>query len=118
MRLLGSQMKFSHFGGREDGQTVAEYAVIVAAVAVLLIVAALFFAVRVGGALDGGGESTQATFRPPVAQCDSNYSGGCVPAHPPDVDCGDLRRLGIEQVTVVGSDPHRLDPDGDGVGCG
>jgi micrococcal nuclease len=51
-------------------------------------------------------------------RCDPNYSGGCVPPYPPDVDCADLRALGIPlPVRVVGQDPHRLDGDGDGLGC-
>jgi endonuclease YncB( thermonuclease family) len=50
-------------------------------------------------------------------RCDPNYAGGCVPHHPPDVDCADVRALGIAPVRVVGSDPHRLDGDGDGWGC-
>ncbi len=38
--------------------------------------------------------------------------------HPPDVDCADLRALGIPlPVAVVGGNPHGLDPDGDGRGC-
>lgn len=45
--------------------------------------------------------------------CDSNYRGACVPPYPPDVDCADV----TGSVTVVGRDPHRLDGDGDGVGC-
>ena len=50
--------------------------------------------------------------------CDPNYSGGCVPPYPPDLDCADLRWLGIPlPVRVVGQDPHRLDGDGDGLGC-
>ena len=51
------------------------------------------------------------------AGCDPNYAGGCVPPYPPDVDCSDIRALGIAPVRVVGSDPHRLDGDGDGLGC-
>src|SRR3954468_4177262 len=51
------------------------------------------------------------------AKCDPNYAGGCVPPYPPDVDCVDIRALGIAPVRVVGSDPHRLDGDGDGLGC-
>jgi len=51
------------------------------------------------------------------AKCDPNYAGGCVPPYPPDVDCADIRALGIAPVRVVGSDPHRLDGDGDGLGC-
>jgi micrococcal nuclease len=49
--------------------------------------------------------------------CDPNYAGGCVPPYPPDVDCRDLRARGIGTVRVVGSDPHHLDGDGDGLGC-
>jgi hypothetical protein len=54
---------------------------------------------------------------PPSGKCDPNYSGGCVPPYPPDVDCADIRALGIAAVRVVGSDPHRLDGDNDGLGC-
>jgi endonuclease YncB( thermonuclease family) len=54
---------------------------------------------------------------PPAAgspRCDPNYAGGCVPPYPPDVDCADIRALGIAPVRVVGADPHRLDGDHDG----
>jgi type VI protein secretion system component VasF len=44
--------------------------------------------------------------------CDPNYSG-CVPVYPPDVDCAEVG----ETVTVLGSDPHGLDADGDLEGC-
>jgi micrococcal nuclease len=44
--------------------------------------------------------------------CAAGYDP-CVPPPPPDLDCGDLN--GPYQVT--GSDPHRLDGDGDGIGC-
>jgi micrococcal nuclease len=54
---------------------------------------------------------------PPTGKCDPNYAGGCVPLYPPDLDCADIRALGIAPVRVVGSDPHRLDGDGDGIGC-
>ena len=50
--------------------------------------------------------------------CDPGYAGGCVPAYPPDLDCADIRARGIPTpVRVVGSDPHRLDGDADGLGC-
>lgn len=61
------------------------------------------------------GTSGPAT--PPAGKCDPNYSSGCVPPFPPDLDCADIRALGIAPVRVVGSDPHRLDGDGDGLGC-
>lgn len=49
----------------------------------------------------------------PSTECDPNYSG-CVPAGVGDVDCGDLSQTNIQ---VLGSDPDRLDADGDGVAC-
>lgn len=50
---------------------------------------------------------------PPLSTgCDPNYTG-CVPPYPPDVDCSDVG----ESVLVLGSDPHGLDRDDDGVGC-
>jgi len=48
----------------------------------------------------------------PTGECDPGYSG-CVPPHPPDVDCDDVDG----PVTVRGDDPHRLDGDGDGLAC-
>jgi endonuclease YncB( thermonuclease family) len=54
---------------------------------------------------------------PQTGKCDPNYAGGCVPPYPPDLDCVDIRALGLAPVRVVGSDPHRLDGDGDGIGC-
>jgi micrococcal nuclease len=54
---------------------------------------------------------------PPSGKCDPNYAGGCVPPYPPDLDCADIRAMGIAPVRVVGSDPHRLDGDHDGLGC-
>jgi micrococcal nuclease len=54
---------------------------------------------------------------PLVPGCDPNYAGACVPPYPPDVDCDYLRDRGLAPVRVVGSDPHRLDGEGDGFGC-
>jgi micrococcal nuclease len=54
---------------------------------------------------------------PTTGKCDPNYTGGCVPPYPPDVDCADIRALGIAPVRVIGTDVHRLDGDGDGGGC-
>lgn len=54
---------------------------------------------------------------PPSGKCDPSYAGGCVPPYPPDLDCADIHALGIAYVRVVGSDPDRLDGDGDGLGC-
>ena len=70
--------------------------------------------------LDGDGDRIgceQSTPAPPTVRCDPNYAGGCVPPYPPDLDCADIRALGIAPIRVIGSDPHRLDGDNDGLGC-
>ena len=48
--------------------------------------------------------------------CDPNYAG-CIPLYPPDLNCSDIKTLGLAPVTVIGKDPHRLDGDGDGKAC-
>lgn len=48
--------------------------------------------------------------------CDPNYKG-CIPMYPPDLDCANIRALGLAPVYRIAGDPHRLDRDGDGVGC-
>lgn len=52
----------------------------------------------------------------PNSSCDPNYEG-CVPTFPPDLDCPDIKRLGLAPVRVIGKDVHKLDRDGDGIGC-
>jgi endonuclease YncB( thermonuclease family) len=69
-----------------------------------------------GRAVETGPSGPPATI-PPKGKCDPNYTGGCVPPAPPDLDCKDIHALGIARVRVVGSDPHRLDGNGDGWGC-
>jgi micrococcal nuclease len=65
-----------------------------------------------------GAQSEPVPLVPPTGSCDPNYAGACVPRHPPDLDCSELRALGLDlPVRVVGSDPHRLDADGDRLGC-
>jgi endonuclease YncB( thermonuclease family) len=48
--------------------------------------------------------------------CDPNYAG-CIPVFPDDVDCTDLKLLGLTPVKVIGIDIHKLDRDGDRIGC-
>ena len=48
--------------------------------------------------------------------CDPNYDG-CIPVFPSDVDCPDIKQLGLAPVKVIGRDIHKLDRDGDGIGC-
>ncbi|GAA1803251.1 thermonuclease family protein [Nesterenkonia flava] len=57
--------------------------------------------------------SSEAAPQAPVGEnCDPNYMP-CVPVYPPDINCSDI----TFPVRVIGSDVHRLDADGDGVGC-
>ena len=48
--------------------------------------------------------------------CDPNYEG-CIPLYPPDLNCSDIKKQGLAPVKVIGKDVHRLDADGDGIGC-
>lgn len=50
------------------------------------------------------------------SQCDSNYAG-CVPVFPPDLDCSQIKAIGLAPVRVLGRDVHKLDRNGDGYGC-
>ena len=101
---------------RSRDQGTVEYALIIASIAVVLILGMLFFAGKVEDLFTGSPESPE--FRPPVPRCDPSYAGACIPPPPPDLDCDDLGALGIHgEVRVVGSDPHGLDADGDGIAC-
>jgi len=46
--------------------------------------------------------------------CDSAYSGVCIPSPPPDLDCGDIPNKNFK---VNSPDPHNFDGDSDGIGC-
>jgi hypothetical protein len=35
----------------------------------------------------------------------------------PDLDCPDIRAMGLAPVDVIGRDEYRLDGDHDGLGC-
>ena len=50
----------------------------------------------------------------PVAQCDSNYSGVCVPLSNRDLDCKDIP---AKKFQSTGNDPHGFDRDKDGIAC-
>jgi micrococcal nuclease len=49
---------------------------------------------------------------PRGGSCDPGYDP-CIPAYPPDLDCGDVDG----PIRVTGDDPHGFDADGDGIGC-
>jgi uncharacterized protein YraI len=48
------------------------------------------------------------------ANCSPAYPGVCIPPRPPDLDCSDIP---YNWFTVLPSDPHGFDRDGDGIGC-
>lgn len=48
------------------------------------------------------------------ADCDDSYPDVCIPAFPPDLDCGEISERNF---TVRGPDPHGFDREGDGLGC-
>jgi len=48
--------------------------------------------------------------------CDSNYAG-CIPVFPPDLNCSQIKAMGLAPVRVLGRDVHKLDGDGDSYGC-
>ncbi len=103
---------------RQDGQANIEYALLIAACAALVILGLLFLGGRVSNLFSKTATTPPGVLKPPTPQCDSSYPGACIPSPPPDLDCADLRARRIPlPVTVRGSDPHGLDPDGDGLGC-
>jgi hypothetical protein len=76
----------------------------------------------------GGGDATARSggASPPSAvaakrSCDPNYKGRCLRRNAGDYDCAGGSGNGPNYVSgpfrVVGSDPHRLDSDGDGIAC-
>ena len=48
--------------------------------------------------------------------CDPNYKD-CIPRYPPDLDCTEIKKMGLAPIRVIGEDVHKLDGDGDGTGC-
>jgi micrococcal nuclease len=50
----------------------------------------------------------------PRGNCDPSYPTLCIRPPPPDLDCADVP---YSNFAVRGSDPHRFDGEGDGVGC-
>lgn len=94
-----------------------EYGLLIATGALLIVVGMLFMAGGVDRLFKKTGNEV-GVFRPPVAQCAEGYEGVCLPPAPPSLTCDDVIALGVPvPVSVAGSDPHGLDPDGNGLGC-
>lgn len=51
---------------------------------------------------------------PPIPVCDPSYPTLCIAPPPPDLNCDDLT---VTDFPVRLPDPHRFDPDRDGIGC-
>jgi hypothetical protein len=60
--------------------------------------------------------NTASTRSSAKTKCDANYQG-CIPPYPPDLDCSDIKRMGLAPILVTGNDIHKFDADGDGIGC-
>jgi micrococcal nuclease len=50
----------------------------------------------------------------PSTNCSPAYPTVCIPPPPPDLDC---RQIPFRRFPVLPPDPHRLDPNSDGIGC-
>jgi micrococcal nuclease len=50
----------------------------------------------------------------PSPNCSPAYPTVCIPPPPPDLDC---RQIPFRRFQVLPPDPHRFDPNSDGIGC-
>jgi hypothetical protein len=69
--------------------------------------------------LASSASASSGTAQDELAECDPSYPDACLPAPPPDLNCTDIGyALGvIHDATQGATDPHKLDPDGNGIGC-
>ena len=58
--------------------------------------------------------SAPARTRPSSDNCSPAYPTVCIPPPPPDLDC---RQIPFRRFQVSPPDPHKLDPNSDGIGC-
>jgi micrococcal nuclease len=50
----------------------------------------------------------------PPGNCSPAYPTVCIPPPPPDLDC---RQIPFRRFQVLPPDPHKFDPNSDGIGC-
>jgi hypothetical protein len=62
----------------------------------------------------GQGNQSLSVGEGPPPPCDPSYPDVCIAPYPPDLDCGEIP---YRRFRVIGSDPHGLDGDRDGIGC-
>lgn len=101
----------------ESGQTIPEYALLLAGIVVVLLVSLLFAGGKANHLFRASAPQSEGAMRPPSAACDPDYTGACIPSPPPNLTCADLGSMHVGTVHVVGSDPQGLDPDHDGIAC-
>ncbi len=68
----------------------------------------------VGGVAGCGGSSGSDGSDATSGNCDPSYEGACVPNDGADYNCADINGTDFQS---VGTDPHGLDRDGDGIAC-
>ena len=49
-----------------------------------------------------------------ISNCSNAYPERCIPLLPPDLDCEDITQ---RYFFVLPPDPHKFDPDENGIGC-
>jgi hypothetical protein len=67
-----------------------------------------------GTGCEVGSQSSEPIQPTQETNCDPSYPDVCIPAYPPDLDCGEI---GYSNFKVNQPDPHRFDGDKDGIGC-
>lgn len=54
----------------------------------------------------------------PSGECDECYTNVCIPPNIPDMNCPEIReKYGCDITVICHPDPHKIDRDGDGIGC-
>jgi hypothetical protein len=67
----------------------------------------------------GSSAASAGSADPVETECDPSYPYACLPPAPPDLNCDDIgfAVAVIKDASIGATDPHKLDPDGDGIGC-
>jgi Flp pilus assembly pilin Flp len=113
--------------GRESGQGLVEYALILVLVGAVVVGTLMVLGPTIGNVfsnvvanLQGSAPGSASGVPTPTAQnCDPCYPTLCIPPPPPmpapELDCADIPYRNF--VVVCNPDPYRFDGGHDGVGC-